>query len=201
MGTLGGLYRSDFAAFPKHDGFLKADADRVRAIEGEYRKSARGRPLVGVSWRSFKRQSGWQKSIPPDQWAPLLARDDILAVDLQYGDTAEERRGAETQGISLFHDDEIDSMKDFDAAAAQIAAMDIVVSTSNSAAHLAGALGKPTILLLPKRFWQHWYWFPERTPNPWYPTVTVVQQEKPGSWSDVIDHTRVLFDRFLSQKG
>ena len=53
--------------------------------------------------------------------------------------------------------------------AALIQAVDIVITISNSTAHLAGALGKPTLLLLPSGKGQLWYWTEVDSHIPWYP--------------------------------
>ena len=82
-------------------------------------------------------------------WRPLTEIEGIRFVDLQYGDTADERAEFEREtGTLIIHDDAIDQMADVDAFAAQVAAMDLVISVSNTTVHLSGALGVPTWVLL-----------------------------------------------------
>jgi ADP-heptose:LPS heptosyltransferase len=71
-----------------------------------------------------------------------------------------------------------------DAFAAQIAAMDMVITIDNSTAHLAGALGTPVWVLLP--FAPDWRWLLETSRSPWYPTMKLFRQSQPGDWRSVV---------------
>ena len=64
--------------------------------------------------------------------------------------------------------------------------MDIVVTVSNTTAHLAAALGKPVKLMLPKAAGRIWYWFSEQPQHPWYTTLQFYVQSRQGAWDDVI---------------
>lgn len=72
---------------------------------------------------------------------------------------------------------------DFADTAAAIAQLDLVISIDTSVAHLAGALGKPTWLLLPKC--PDWRWLIDRDDSPWYPTMRLFRQQQLGDWNDV----------------
>jgi hypothetical protein len=51
-------------------------------------------------------------------------------------------------------------------------------------AHLAGALGKPSWLLLHHA--PDWRWMTERADSPWYPSLRLYRQTTPGDWAPVI---------------
>ena len=201
LGSVGGKLRSHFDQFPTHHGYLQPDKALQSQLRNQYETKANGRPIVGVSWRSFSPRMGWHKSAPLNLWSSLLCREDCLFIDLQYGDADQERRDGATAGINLYQDPAVDHSKDLDAAAAQIAAMDVVVSTSNTTAHLAGALNRPTILVLPSNIRQHWYWFPERPVNPWYPSTKIVQQKTPSDWPSPIEDATKVLDKILGEKN
>ena len=74
-----------------------------------------------------------------------------------------------------------------DGFVAQVAAMDHVVTVSSTAAHIAGALGKPATVLLPAARGLKWHWMVERPDSPWYPSLTLLRQSEPGRWTDVIE--------------
>lgn len=163
---------------PAAAGYLKAEPARVAGLRARYAALAGGRRLVGLSWHSTGVNYGPQKSMPLSALRPLLARDDLFCVSLQYG-VAPDMPG-------LYADPEIDVTADLDSAAAQITAMDGVVTVSNTTAHLAAALGKPVKLMLPKAAGRIWYWFSDRAPHPWYTTLRFYVQERQGVWDDVV---------------
>jgi hypothetical protein len=73
------------------------------------------------------------------------------------------------------------AFKDFADTAAAIENLDLVVSIDTAAAHLAGAMAKPTLVLLP--FVPDWRWLLGRDDSPWYPTLRLFRQEKAGDWA------------------
>ena len=75
-------------------------------------------------------------------------------------------------------------MKDLDAFAAQVAAMDLVISVSNTTVHMAGALGVPVWVMLHMAPLN--YWMVDRDDSPWYPSARLFRQSEPGRWADVI---------------
>jgi len=75
-------------------------------------------------------------------------------------------------------------MADLDAFAAQVAAMDLIISVSNTTVHMSGALGVPAWVMLntvPLPCW-----LLEGDDNPWYPSVRLFRQSQAGVWTDVI---------------
>ena len=74
--------------------------------------------------------------------------------------------------------------RDFSDTAAVVGELDLVVTVDTSVAHLAGALGKPTWVLLP--FAPDWRWMLEREDNPWYPSLRLLRQPAIGDWDSVV---------------
>ncbi len=184
FGSLGRLFRKHLADFPKKPmAYLKADSGRSAFL----RKSL-ARPsqlLCGISWSSNRSPLAREKSMALTALQPLFDKKGIRFVDLQYGDTASER--AELQaGIDIAHRDDIDILKDTDGLAALIEACDVIVTVSNTTAHIAGALGKPVWLMLPQNLGHYWYWQAGRDDTLWYPQVHVVRQRSAGDWQPVV---------------
>ncbi|MBI3710298.1 MAG: tetratricopeptide repeat protein, partial [Proteobacteria bacterium] len=159
LGSLPGYFRPSFDQFPRHGGYLTAEPERTAALKGRYRALGPG-PVVGVSWRSNRKGFVRWKSSSLLDWAPILTVPGIVFVNLQYGDCAADLAAVkEKLGVAVHHGAEIDSLKDLDGFAAQVAAMDLVISVSNTAVHFAGALNVPVWTMLPAGLGLLWYWF------------------------------------------
>ena len=81
-----------------------------------------------------------------------------------------------------------DELADFDDTAAVINSLDLVVTIDTAVAHLAGAMGKPTWILLPHA--PEWRWMLDREDTPWYPTARLFRQKRLGDWESVIERVR-----------
>ena len=169
------LRPADIAALPPR---LAADPSRVAVLRSEYRRLAGGRPIVGVAWASPAAPHARQKSTPITAWAPLL-REDYFFVSLQYG-------AVSTEGAALHVDPSIDQMRDLDGFAAQLAAMDHIVSVSSTLVHLAGAMGLATHVLLAPARGLHWYWGLEGETTPWYPSLRLVRRGLGEAWREQV---------------
>ena len=121
-------------------------------------------------------------------FAPLFARSDIRWISLQYGDHTALETQAAAAGAPILIDRIVDQLSDIDVFAAQIAALDLVLTIDNSTAHLAGALGVPVWVLLP--FAPDWRWLQEREESAWYPTMRLFRQPKLGDWQSVVERVR-----------
>ena len=62
--------------------------------------------------------------------------------------------------------------------------MDLVITVDTAVAHLAGAMGKPTSIILP--FAPDWRWLLNRTDTPWYPTMKLFKQTSLGDWDPIL---------------
>ena len=183
-GSLGQWFRNDINFFPDRRSYLVADAPRRNTIRERYQDGA-GDLLVGIAWNSKNKELGGWKSLSLNEFHPLAEVPGIKLVDLQYGDTAEERAAFEEEGgHALIHDDEINQMADLDAFTAQVAALDLVVTISSATAHLAGALGIPTWVILDTAPLA--CWMMDRNDSPWYSSVKLIRQSRPGDWKGVI---------------
>lgn len=141
---------------------------------------------VGVSWMSVNTDKGIDKTIPIAEWEPLLSALDTRGtniVSLQYGAAANDRR------ISEPH---FDATYDLEALAAQIATCDLVVTASNTTAHLAGAMGKPCVVILNDGMGRYWYWG-EKESTAFYPNTIVVRRQK-RTWQNVFEEIKFMLD-------
>ena len=91
-----------------------------------------------------------------------------------------------------------EALENLDECAALIGALDCVVTGDNTIAHMAGALGRNTLVMLPRS--PDWRWQNQGVASPWYPSVQLFRQRVHGDWAEVVaEVTRVLEARYGRQ--
>jgi len=202
VAELGAAFRPSFDSFPRRDKYLTADDELRRRLRNTYLAGRNGNLLVGIAWRSINPEIGQRKSIPLAAWLPLLKVPGVTFVNLQYGDcVAEIHDVRHAYGIDIIDDKTIDASGDMDPVAAQIASMDLVISISNTTAHMAGALGVPTWILLPNGYARLWYWFRGAEHCVWYPTAKFLEAgDDPQAWPQLISRAALELQTFAVQR-
>ena len=200
MDSLGQWLRTNEDSFKESkQTYLTACANKSAKIKKRYQKLAAGRLLVGISWKSagINQRRALLKSTILEDWASILLQQDCYFINLQYGDVKEELEQFHLQtDLMIYQDVEIDSLGDLDDFAAQISALDLVISTSNTTMHMAGALGKQVWTLLP--YIPGWRWMLEREDTPWYPSMRLFRQNELGTWSRAFDQVRSKLERYTA---
>ncbi|MCF6099452.1 hypothetical protein [Mesorhizobium muleiense] len=150
---------------------LEPDRRLVAELRGAYLDHGPG-PLIGFAWGSLNKS----KDLPVlDDWRALLGGLPGHFVSMQYGDVGPALSEFEQWAPGrIIHDASVDQLSDMDRFAAQIAALDAVVTISNTGANLAGALGVPTVVLLDDGFRLSWPAFGETVAT--YPSVRLVRK-------------------------
>lgn len=187
VGSLPQYFRQDAASFAGATvPFLKADAEKTAA----FRKALapNGERIIGLNWRSFRNKYANEKSLDLMDLAPFFRLPGCTVVNLQYGDVKDEVRAAEAAGLYFNKAVTIDLTKDIDGIASLVDACDLLVSASNTTVHIAGALNKPVMLMLPYRTGKLWYWSEARGDGSlWYPSIKTFHQSAQGDWAGTIE--------------
>jgi len=189
IGSLPRFLRPDISSFPKQKNYLLPDENKVEEWKARYKGLGEGLK-VGISWRGGGRPDEIRKrSSVLDKWNKLLSVSGVCFVNLQYGDSSEELNRLEQEtGVKIYDWADADPLKDLDAFAAKIAALDLVISVDNPTVHMAGALRIPAWVLLPSVC--DWRWMQDYEDTPWYESVRLFRQERMGEWDGVFQ--RVL---------
>ena len=144
-------------------------------------------PRVGLAWAAAPRPGeislqafSQRKSMALAALAPLAGIPDVTFVMLQIGEAAGQARHP-PPGM-IIHDF-TGYIQDFEDTAGMIANLDLVISVDTSVAHLAGAMGRPVWLM--NLFDTDWRWMLDRDDSPWYPTMRIFRQPRPGDWDSV----------------
>ena len=169
-------FGTTLATIPAPARYLAADKDKVDLWSS--RLGRRNRPRVGIAWSgSPKHSNDRNRSIPFEVFQRLLGHPFefvSLQKDLRPGD---ER----VPGLVRHFGSELE---DFSDSAALCELVDLVVTVDTSAAHLAGALGVATWVLLP--FLPDFRWLRDGPDSPWYPSMKLYRQERSGDWDGVL---------------
>ncbi|MGH6771031.1 MAG: tetratricopeptide repeat protein [Xanthobacteraceae bacterium] len=186
LGDLGRHFRTSWESFPQRErGYLVADESRSRSLRN--RLAGDGREIIGLSWISKAPVGGAARSVPLRDFAALLRLPGCRFIDLQYGETDAERDAVERElGVRVERLADIDNTNDLDGLAALMTACDAVVTIDNTTVHLAGALGRPTWVMLPYGHSRIWYWFRDRETSLWYPRAHVHRQRRGQPWAEVV---------------
>jgi tetratricopeptide (TPR) repeat protein len=165
-------------AVPARDGYLHVDAAAAAAAAARL-PLRRGRPRIGVVWQSGQPGVGRDaldragRSLAPETLAALLDLCDADWVSLQVGGDALPDALAQRLHVP-------GALRDFADTAALLANLDALVSVDTAAAHLGGALGMPTYVLMST---QGGNLFPvEGEAMPWYDSMRLVRQQSPHDW-------------------
>lgn len=171
---------------------MSADNEKAAQIRARYEAVAHGKPLIGIAWNSPAARHGKQKSAGLTYWGALLKREAFF-VSLQYGAVRPDIAAARGAfGCSIAIDDSIDQMASIEDFAAQIAALDRVVTVSNTTAHVAGAIGAKCVVMVPPARGLHWYWGLQGNRTPWYPSLRLIRREVGAPWDDQIARAAAL---------
>jgi tetratricopeptide (TPR) repeat protein len=195
-GSLPRYLRRSLADFPRHEGYLHAAPERLAEMARRLdRHGARVR--VGLCWRS--RLSGAARDrfyARIEDFAPLLARPDLTFVNLQYDECAVELTAAHMLSANpIIALNDLDLMHDVDGAAALTAAVDLVVSVVTSVADMAGALGRPAVILAHEDYWR----MHGTAGIPWYPASRVVVRRQGETWHETIARAANVMDGLLGR--
>lgn len=152
---------------------------------------------VAIVWSgSVTFRNNHNRCAPVAQFLSLLDMPELRLFSLQKGPGEQElyEHGADAVIENLGN-----RCEDFADTAAALDAMDVVLMTDSSVAHLAGSLGKPVINLL--QYVPYWIYSSAETRTPWYPSHHLIKQSAPGNWQQVFAEARVILKRMAMEKS
>ena len=156
----------------------------------------------GVAWKSANPKHKKNKSISLSDLKPIFLLDNCEMINLQHGEVELEIKSLEDSNTSKIRTiKNIDLFQDIDGVLSIVEACDCIITTSNVIAHLAGAIGKHTFLLVPYSPGRLWYWHDEKISS-WYPSISLHTQQKNFEWYRPIEEiTMNLKNLILEYSG
>jgi tetratricopeptide (TPR) repeat protein len=181
------LFGTRIETIPAPCPYLQPQPERV--ARWRERLGTGGR-LIGIHWQGGTGRTDAGRSFPLRYFASIARIPGVRLFSMQKGPGTEQLRGlpgdwrVEDLGPQF---DPVGGEAFLDTAAV-MAALDLVITSDTSIAHLAGALGRPTWVALKHR--PDWRWMLKREDHPWYPTMRLFRQPEPGAWGPVFDRMR-----------
>ncbi len=171
--SLPGIFATDLSSIPGGIPYLAGDPALMPALP--LRRKQRRWALV---WSGNPRHPADRlRSLPGPALDRLAGLREVEFISLQKAPSAK------PEALPLI--DAAPLLTDFAVTAAVLAEVGLVITVDTAVAHLAGAMGKPTCLLLPHV--ADWRWMSGRSDTPWYPSLGLFRQPSPGDWTSVIE--------------
>lgn len=144
-------------------------------------KSSKTKPRIGIAWTGgIWENASMFRELPLSKWQPIFDAIDAEFVSLQYKDASKDIEGTPVKQYPW-----ATLTNDYDDTAALVASCDLVIAMQTSVAHLAGALGIPCWVMIPKV--SQWRYGESYTDLPWYKSVQLFRQVKEWPVDDIAD--------------
>ena len=171
-------FKTEISNVPNKCPYLLTNLNKNKIWEKKFEKSNYLR--IGLCWAGNPlHKNNHNRSMSLDDFSELISLPFefySLQKEIPHGD------------LKMLNNSEIidhqNSLNDFSDTASLVKMMDIVISIDTVIAHLAGALGKKTFLLLPDK--SSFLWMNERKDSPWYPSIKIFRQKALGDWNNCI---------------
>ena len=168
-------FKTRAESIPATARYLHTDAARLHVWQQRLGKATG--PRVGVAWSGRpEHKNDHNRSIAFSEFAQCLQSG------VQYHCLQKEIRPSDQIALQAHTDVQVwsEALHSFSDTAALLECLDGVIAVDTSVAHLAAALGKPVLLLLP--FSPDWRWILGRNDSPWYPGMRLLRQQSHGEW-------------------
>ena len=177
-------FKTDLGTIPADVPYVSPDPGDIETFRELLPRS--GKKLVGIAWAGRSTFGGDRsRSIGLQGIVPLMNMEGChfigIQKDLRDGD---QELMATLPNLTWVGD----KLSDFSSTAALMSVLDLVISSDTSVVHLAGALAKPTWVLLEHK--PDWRWLLERNDSPWYPATRLFRQAALGDWESVVTSAR-----------
>ncbi|WP_207459530.1 tetratricopeptide repeat protein [Azospirillum sp. SYSU D00513] len=202
--TLPLAFGTDLDGIPAPKAYLAADPSDVRRARARFdgapfdaeAASGDAKPLrVGLVWAGNpKHRNDHNRSIAPERLRPLFAVPGVRFFSLQAGPSR-----AALPRLPGSVTDVMEGVRDFADTAGILAHLDLVIAVDTAVVHLAGALGVPAWLLLP--YAPDWRWLLDRPDSPWYPSLRLFRQPRPGDWDTALATVAAVLRGVAAGKG
>lgn len=187
-------FKTNLSSIPSTQSYLAGNSEAL--VEWRTRLGQKTKPRVGLVWSGNpEHKNDHNRSLTLKDLMPYLPEH------CDYFSLQKEVR--ETDALTLEKNPRIRSfakhLQSFSDTAALIECLDLVISIDTGVAHLSGALGKKTWVLLP--YTPDWRWLLDRSDSPWYPSIYLYRQKMIGDWGGVLEKLHFDLDSLKQSRS
>lgn len=180
--SIPGVLGTTMDTLPQDLQYLAASPAKIK--EWNKRLGLKHKLRVGFAWSG--RRDSWinrHKAMPfVDILTLIKSCPDYDWYNLQLDCTPEEEQILAAAGVNLFPG----TVTNFADTAGLVHHLDVVISVDTAIAHLSGAMGRPTWVML-SQYALDWRWLLDRDDSPWYPSARLFRQPTMGNWKPVLE--------------
>ena len=175
------LFNTNLNTIPSMTSYLSADDDRIMAWKKHLAKDSF---KVGICWQGSKTKIDFGRSFPLTLFEDISKLSNVELISLHKGEGEKQIEDINFDLTVLGND--FDNGEDaFIDTAAVMANCDLIITSDTAIAHLAGALGCRTWVVLKKI--PDWRWMLDRNDSPWYPNMKLYRQKERDNWEEVFE--------------
>jgi hypothetical protein len=192
--TLPFLFNTTLHTIPKCIPYIRVNNEIIEKWRNIVEKEINvNNYKVGVVWAGNpNHKNDRNRSIPFELFKQIFSLKIVSWISLQVDDRVNNLRTFSNEVIE-FHE----YMIDFAETAGLIENIDLIITVDTAVAHLAGAMGKETWLLLPID--PDWRWQTQEQDSPWYPTIRIFRQLHIGDWQEVLERVKITLEAKLKK--
>ncbi|MEK7989439.1 MAG: tetratricopeptide repeat protein [Thiotrichaceae bacterium] len=188
LASLPHIFKTQLDSIPHNIPYLKANSAKIQQWKTVLTAE---KTNIGIVWSGNPDQvNNANRLCPLDYFLQLAQNPSIKLYSLQKGQPAQQLMP------DMPIQDCSDQLQDFSDTAALIQALDLVITVDTSVAHLAGALGQKTWVIL--AYVPDWRWLLNRQDSPWYPTSTLFRQTQAKDWTPVFTQLQHELNQLIS---
>jgi len=178
--------------------YLIANPEASAKLRAQFSGTFKGKKLIGLAWFSKNVEHGQGRSIPLTALLPIVSNPDYEFVAVQYGDVADILKSFQQEtGQVIRNFTGIDLYKQVDQSCSVLAALDGLITIDNTTAHIAGGLGVPTALLLPKGADWRWHCPTLEGNGRIYKSHSIFRQLSQSDWSAPVTALKQQFSEIF----
>jgi hypothetical protein len=176
------IFKTELDTIPAEIPYITAEPPLVEKWRERFGDSGF---KIGICWQGNPRYRGdASRSVPLRQFEAIARIPGVRLISLQAINGVDQLKDLpDGMTVETLGDDIVGPESGFAETAAAMANLDLMVTSDTALAHLAGAMGLPTFVALSAR--PDWRWLRRRSDSPWYPTMRLFRQAKPGEWAAV----------------